>query len=242
MRAPLQSRARQLKRSLLLSGVNDTNVAELSQALQSSLSLGTNKDLLGQDTCLENWPKASLQASENEKERENAVLSKMDNSSELVSPPLPKGMKAKVPPAVLGGKGLKAITHLKANESHREEPITPTATWPLNQDAKPGFVDCPTGEPVCPTQWAKPNEGDNVDPLKQGQVEKKNPPIPAYDDEELRRAINETEQNLEVITEIPKDMNTVLENCQQNVDESSPVELVSEGKRLYNYEYFENTR
>ena len=56
-------------------GVNDTNVAELSQALQSSLSLGTNNDLLGQNTRLESWPKASLQASENEKERENAALS-----------------------------------------------------------------------------------------------------------------------------------------------------------------------
>ena len=214
-------------------GVNDTNVAELSQALQSSLSLGTNKDLLRQNTRLESWPKASLHATENEKERENAALSKMDNSSELISSPLPKEMKAKVPPADLGGKGLQAITHLKANEYHREEPITPTATWPLNQDAKPGFFDCPTEEPVCPTQWAKPNEGDNFDdPLNQGQAEKKNPPTPAYDDEELRRAGNGKKQNLEVITEIPEGMNTFGENCQQEVEESSPVELISEGKRL----------
>ena len=142
-------------------------------------------------------------------------------------------MKAKVPPAVLGGKGLKAISHLKANELSREEPITPTATWPLNQDEKPGFVNCPTEEPVYPTQCAKTNEGDSVDdPLKQGQVEKKNPPIPAYDCEELRRAINETEQNLEDITEIPEDMKIALDDCQRDIEESSPVELVSEGKRL----------
>jgi len=214
-------------------GVNDTNVAELSQALQSSLSLGTNKDLLGQNTCLESRPKASLQAGEDGKERENGALLEKDNSSVLVSPPLPIGMKAKVPPAVSGGKGLQASTQLKVNEYHREEPITPTATWTLNQNAKPDFVDCPTEEPACPTQGAKPNEGDNGDdPLKQGQVEKKNPPIPAYDDEGLRRAIDEKEQTLEVIAEIPEDINTVGENCQQDAEESSPVKLVSEGKRL----------
>ena len=54
-------------------GVNDANVAELSQALQSSLSLGANKDLLGQNTGLESRPKASLQAGEDGKERENGA-------------------------------------------------------------------------------------------------------------------------------------------------------------------------
>ena len=214
-------------------GVNDTNVAELSQALQSSLSLSTNKELIEQNTCLESQPKASLQVGEDGKERENDAQLEKDNSSVPVSPPLPIGMKAKVPPAVLGGKGLQANTQLKVNEYHREEPITPTATWPLNQNAKPDFVDCSTEEPACLTQEAKPNEVDNSDdPLKKGQVEKKNPPIPAYEDEEHRRATDDKEQTLEVIAEIPEDINTIGENCQQDAEESSPVKLVSEGKRL----------
>ena len=210
-------------------GVNDTNVAELSQALQSSLSLGTNKELLEQNTCLESRPKASLQAGEDGKERENGAL----YSSVPVSPPLPIGMKAQVPPAVSGGKGLQANTQLKVHEYHREEPISPTATWPLNQNAKLDFVDCSTEEPACLTQEAKLNEVDNSDdPFKKGQVEKKNPPIPAYDDEELRRATDDKEQTLKVIAEIPEDINTIGENCQQDAEESSPVKLVSEGKRL----------
>ena len=43
-------------------GVNNINVAELSQALQSSLSLATNKEMLERNTCLENMPKSSLRA------------------------------------------------------------------------------------------------------------------------------------------------------------------------------------
>ena len=215
-------------------GVNDTNVAELSQALRSSLSLGTSKDLPSQNTCLESWPKASLPASENEKERENAALSKFDSSSVQVSPTLPKETKVKVPPADIGGKGLQATTHLKANESHREElAITPTATWTLNQDAKPGYLDHPTEELVCPAQLAKQNEGDNLDdPLKQGQAETKNPPTLACDDEELGRVGNGKEQNLEFIIEIPEGTDTVGENCQKEVEQSSPVEIASEGRNL----------
>ena len=69
-------------------GVNDTNVAELSQALQSSLSLGTNKELLEQNTGLESLPKASLRASADEKEGENGAPSEMNNNSVPVIPPL----------------------------------------------------------------------------------------------------------------------------------------------------------
>ena len=60
----------------------------------------------------------------------------------------------------------------------------------------------------------------------------KNLPTPAYDDKELRRANDDKEQTLEVIAEIPEDINTILENCQQDAEESSPVQLVTEGKRL----------
>ena len=207
--------------------MNDTNVAELSQALQSSLSLGTNKELLEQNTCLESLPKASLRASADEKEGENGAPSEMNNNSVPVIPPLSVGMKAKVPPAVSGGTGPQANTPLRCQEYHRDELITPTATWPLNQDAKPGFVGCPT------EGQAKPSEIDNSDDLlKKGQAEMKNLPTPAYDDQELRRANDDKEQTLEVIAEIPEDINTILENCQQDAEESSPVQLVTEGKRL----------
>ena len=176
---------------------------------------------------------ASLQAGEDGKERENDALLEKDNNSVLVSLPLPIGVKAKVPPAVSGGTELHANTQLNINKYHHEEPITPTATWPLNQDAKPDYVNCPAEEPACLMQEVKPNGGNGSDDLlKKGQVEKKNPTIPAYDDEELRRAMDQKEQTLEVIAEIPEDINTVGENCQQDVEESSPVQLVSEGKRL----------
>ena len=70
------------------------------------------------------------------------------------------------------------------------------------------------------------------DPPKKGHAEKENPSIPGYDDDELRRANDDKEQALEVITEIPKDINTVVEDCQQDAEEPSPAQLVSEGKRL----------
>ena len=63
-------------------------------------------------------------------------------------------------------------------------------------------------------------------------MELENPPTLAYDDEELRRADDDKEQTLEVIAEIPEDVNTVLGNCQQEAEESSPVQLITEGKRI----------
>ena len=194
---------------------------------------GTNKELLEQNTCLESQPKASLHAGEDGKERENGALSKKDNNSVPVSPPLPTGMKAKVPPAVSGGTGLQANTQLKVHEHHRDELITPTATWPLNQNAKPDFADCSTEGPACLTQEAKPSKVDNSnDLLKKVQAERKNPLIPAHDDEELRRSNDDKEHTLEVFAEIPDDIHTIVENCQQDAEESSPVQLVSEGKKL----------
>ena len=126
-------------------GVNDTNVAELSQALQSSLSLDTNTQLPKPNTCVESPPKVSCEASADEHhEKENAI-------------------KAKVLPAVSGGTGLLANTSFVCHECHRDELLTPTATWPPKQDSKPDCVGYPTEEPVCPTQEAKPSEVDKRD-------------------------------------------------------------------------------
>ena len=195
-------------------GVNDTNVAELSQHLQSSLSLGTNKGSPEPNTCLESLPMASHRASTDQKERGNAT-------------------NAKVPPAVSGGTGPHVNTPLERHEYDRNELITPTATWPLKQDTKPGSIGCPTQGPACLTQEVKPSEVDNRDDLpKKVQVELENPPTLAYDDEEFRRADDDKEHTLEVIAEIPEDVNTVFGNCQQEAEESSPVQLITEGKRI----------
>ena len=204
-------------------GVNDTNVAELSQHLQSSLSLGTNKGSPEPNTCLESLPMASHRASTEQKERGNAT-------------------NAKVPPAVSGGTGPHANTPLERHEYDRNELITPTATWPLERDTKPGSFGCPTQGPACLTQEVKPSEVDNRDDLpKKVQVELENPPTLAYDDEEFRRADDDKEQTLEVIAEIPEDVNTVFGNCQQEAKESSPVQLITEGKKEDNYEYCTNS-
>ena len=78
-------------------GVNDTNVAELSQALQSSLSLDTNTQLPKPNTCVESPPKASCEASADEHEKENAI-------------------EAKVLPAVSGGTEFPANTSFVGQE------------------------------------------------------------------------------------------------------------------------------
>ena len=182
-------------------GVNDTNIAELSQALQSSLSLDTDTQLPKPNTCVGSPPKVSCEASADEQEKENAI-------------------KAKVPPAASGGTGPHANTPLVCHKYHRDEPIiTPTATWPLKQDSKPGSFSCPTEGPACLTQEAKPREVDKKDDLpKKLQLELKSSPTLAYEDEELRRTDDGKEQTLEVIAEIPEDVNTTLENCQQNAE------------------------
>ena len=195
-------------------GVNDTNVAELSQALQSSLSLDTSTPLPKPNTCVESLPKVFREASADEQEKENLI-------------------NAKIPPAVSGGTGPHVSTPLACHEYHREQLITPTATWPLKQDTKPGSVECPTEGPACLTQEAQPSEVDKRDDLpKKLQLELKSPPTLAYEDEELRRADDGKEQTLEVIAEIPEDVNTVCGNCQQDAEESSPVQLLTEGKRI----------
>ena len=195
-------------------GVNDTNVAELSQALQSSLSLETNTQLPKPNTCVESPPKVSCEASADEHEKENAI-------------------KAKVPPAVSGGTGPLANTPFVCYEYHRDELLTPTATWPPKQDSKPDCVGRPTEGPACPTQEAKPSEVDKRDDLpKKLHLELKSPPTLAREDEELRRTDDGKERTLEVIAEIPEDVNTAFGNGQQDVEESSPVQLVTEGKRI----------
>ena len=195
-------------------GVNDTNVAELSQALQSSLSLDTNTQLPKPNTSVESPPKASCEASADEHEKENAV-------------------EAKVLPAVSGGTEFPAYTSFVGQEYHRDELLTPTATWPPKQDSKPDCVGCPTEEPVCPTQEAKPSGIDKRDDIpKKLQLELKSSPTPVREEEELKRTDDGKERTLEVIAEIPEDVNFAIGNGQQNDEKSSPVQLVTEGNRI----------
>ena len=195
-------------------GVNDTNVAELSQALQNSLSLDTNTQLPKPNTSVESPPKASCEASPDEHEKENAV-------------------EAKVLPAVSGGTEFPAYTSFFGQEYHRDELLTPTATWPPKQDSKPDCVGCPTEEPVCPTQEAKPSGIDKRDDIpKKLQLELKSPPTPVREEEELKRTDDGKERTLEVIAEIPEDVNFAIGNGQQNGEKSSPVQLVTEGNRI----------
>ena len=67
---------------------------------------------------------------------------------------------------------------------------------------------------------------------KKLQLELKSPPTLVREDEELRRADDGKERTLEVIAEIPEDVNIAFSNGQQDVEESSPVQLVTEGKRI----------
>ena len=63
-------------------------------------------------------------------------------------------------------------------------------------------------------------------------MELKSPPTLVREEEELRRTDDGKERTLEVIAEIPEDVNTAFGNGQQNVEESSPVQLVTEGNRI----------
>ena len=139
-------------------GVNDTNVAELSQALQSSLSLDANTQLPKPNTGAEILPKVSCEASADEHEKGNTI-------------------KAKVPPAVSGGTGPSANAPVVCHEYHRDKILTPTATWPSNQDSKSDGVGYPTEEPARLTQEAKPSEVGKRDDLpKKSHLELKSPP------------------------------------------------------------------
>ena len=60
----------------------------------------------------------------------------------------------------------------------------------------------------------------------------KSSPTLAHEDEEFRRTDDGKEQTLEVIAEIPEEVNTVFGNCQQDVEVSSPVQLLTEGNRI----------
>ena len=58
----------------------------------------------------------------------------------------------------------------------------------LSKIPKPDCVGCPTEEPVCPTQEAKPSGIDKRDDLsKKLQLELKSPPTPVREEEELKR-------------------------------------------------------
>ena len=141
-------------------------------------------------------------------------------------------IEAKVPPAVSGGTGPIANISL-CHELHSEKVITPTATWPPKQDPQSEIAGCLSEEPTCLTQTIKPREVDKKDDLpKEVQLELESPPALAREDEDLGRKDDGQKQTLEVITEIPEDDKTALGNCQQEVEGSSPVQLLIEGKRI----------
>ena len=194
----------------------------LVQALQSSLSLDANAQLPKPNMGAESPQKVSCEASADEHGKENMV-------------------KAKVPPAVSGGTGPSANTPYVSHEYQRDKIITPTATWPPSQDFKFDGVGCPTGEPACLTQEAKPCEVDKRDDLpKKLHLELKSPPTPARENEDLGRNDDGKKQTLEVITEIPEDVSTASGNCQQEVEESSPCPI-DNGREENNYKYCANS-
>ena len=78
----------------------------------------------------------------------------------------------------------------------------------------------------------KLREVDKKDDLpKEVQVESESPPALARGDEDLGRKDDGQKQTLEVITEIPEDDKTALDNCQHEVEGSS-VQLLIEGKKI----------
>ena len=194
-------------------GVNDTNVAELSRALQSRLSLDTNTGLSQPNARVESPPRVSSEVHADEHEKRNLI-------------------EAEVPPAVSGGTGPIANTSL-CHDIYSEKVITPTATWPPKQDPQSEIAGGLSEEPACLTQTIKPREADKKDDFpKEVQLELESPPALAREDEDLGRKDDGQKQTLEVITEIPEDDKTALGSCQQEVEGSSPVQLLIEGKRI----------
>ena len=194
-------------------GVNDTNVAELSRALQSSLSLDANTGLSQPNARVESPPRVSSEVHADEHEKRNLN-------------------EAKVPPAVSGGTGPIANTSL-CHGIHSEKVITPTATWPPKQDPQSKIADGLSEEPACLTQTVESREADKKDDFpKEAQLELESPPALAREDEDLGKEDAGQKQTLEVITEIPEDVKSALGNFQQEVEGSSPVQLLVEGKRI----------
>ena len=194
-------------------GVNDTNVAELSRALQSRLSLDTNTGLSQPNARVESPPRVSSEFHADEHEKRSLI-------------------EAEVPPAVSGGTGPIANTSL-CHEIYSEKVITPTATWPPKQDPQSEIAGGLSEEPACLTQTIKPREADKKDDFpKEVQLELESPPALAREDEDLGRKDDGQKQTLEVITEIPEDDKTALGSCRQEVEGSSPVQLLIEGQRI----------
>ena len=138
-------------------GVNDTNVAELSRALQSSLSLDANTELSQPNARVESPPRVSSEVHADEHEKRNLI-------------------EAKVPPAVSGGTGPIANTSL-CHGIHSEKVITPTATWPPKQDPQSKIAGGLSEEPACLTQTVKSREADKKDDFpKEVQLELESPP------------------------------------------------------------------
>ena len=189
-------------------GANDTNIMELSQALKSSLSLGSGKKSHGQSASVEDRPKDSPLAFRDEKEKENNVRSNFGNRGEQALFSSPNDVYEKVPPAAIGGKGTPAIVHPTANKlCSDEKPLTPTATWTLQPDVKP-CAGNPSDELTRPDQLTEQEEG-NKQPdisLTQRQVETRNPPTRPNINQEFEKSSLEKESNGELNTGIPENI------------------------------------
>ena len=66
----------------------------------------------------------------------------------------------------------------------------------------------------------------------ESQLELESPPALTRDDEDLGKEDADQKQTLEVITEIPEDAKSALDNFQQEIESSSSVQLLVEDKRI----------
>ena len=130
-------------------------------------------------------------------------------------------------------RGLGANTPVVGHEFHHRTIVSPTASWPPNQDPKFEGIGGPMEESTCLTQEAKSSEVDKSDEIQRKLLsELKSLPAPARKDEDFVRNDNGKKQTLEAITEFPEDVDTALDNCQQEVEGPSPALLEIEGNGI----------
>ena len=214
-------------------GANDTNVAELSQALRSSLSLGSSRKLQGLNAYSEDRPRDSPLVIGDGKEKEDNARSNLEDSIGQAPLSSPNDINVKAPPAAIGSKGLPAIEHSIANELRSDEQLlTPTATWTFKPEVEPNTANCPTEELPFSDELAKHCEGHNQldGPLTQGQVETKSPPTRTYKSQELERSSDEKGPTGELSTGVPENIATFEEDSPKKARKPPGVDDVSEGR------------
>ena len=194
-------------------GVNDANVAELSVALQNSLSIEDDTQLSKPKAGIEMQLNVSCDASADEHEEG-------------------KNIKSTVPPAVSGGPEPSVNLSFECHERRREETISPTATWPPNPPSKTGRTYNQTEELTCLTRVVKPIKHDKGEFHDQPIIGLKDPPAIVLDRDDLGRNEDVTKQILQVITESHEENNISTGNLRQDVEVSSSTSLVADGKRI----------